>query len=427
MNRKLVLVLKVLLSLALLFQTAPTGAMNALSVLTIEEKDSVEDIREALQSLINNESGTGGSLIVTGSKSDADEMLHLDIREKVTVLWQAKYSAKADNLHLISLSGFGTFEVSEGGTVINEYGTAITANFTDSNVKVKITDGKVSSATIDDDEAVNAIFVAAGELIITGGEVSISIGENAENSYSAIRVSSGDVTMTGGKISATVEGSGGGVTGVSVETGNVSITGGIIKATGGNEAWLSGINVNEGMIKIIEGTIEAVGGNDAFSSAIAIGTGAIKVTGGKIIASGGDDSDYAAIDMWDVGVAVILKGTCTGYFIVSDEDNGLIVEADSLNVPASYHGRNSGLTRIDDEVGDNSTFKWNIVDDKAIIVFSLGNGTTISLDWGTLFNDKSSGCNTTVGSMMAILLLLIIILHQVRYEKLINNVVRYIQ
>ena len=125
---------------------------------------------------------------------------------------------------MISLSGFGTFEVIEGGTVINKNGTAISANFMDSNIKVNVSGGKVSAAAISDDNAVNAI--------------------------------------------------------------------------------------------------------------------------------------------------------------------------------------NTGLTRVDDEIGDKSTYKWRIVNDEAIIIFSLGNGMTFPIPWGTTVkDDSSSGCSTTGGGMLAVMLL----------------------
>ncbi|MDR1328324.1 MAG: S-layer homology domain-containing protein, partial [Oscillospiraceae bacterium] len=157
-------------------------------------------IENNIQTAINSAKSSGADTVtVTGSKTGVSDgnSLELTIPEGVKVLWQAEY---ADNglftSGLISLSGAGTFEVGEGGSIsssssrnsnsINIYSLSI-------HITVTVSDaGKVQTTG-------DCAIYTKGTVLVTGGEVSATSGTAIIPSGSTVTVSGGSVSAMTGK------------------------------------------------------------------------------------------------------------------------------------------------------------------------------------------------------------------------------------
>ncbi len=128
----------------------------------------------------------GSAVTVTGSAEDVGTTLALNILEGISVQWKASITA-ADTLtdDLIYLSGHGSFEVADGGTVSSANSMAINASG-----DVTVSGGTVSSA---DSTAISA----SGDVTVSGGTVS-SVDDHAI-------VSCGSITVSGGTIRSTAK------------------------------------------------------------------------------------------------------------------------------------------------------------------------------------------------------------------------------
>ena len=176
----------------------------------IKQENSVSQIQTDLQTVINNATD-GDNVVVTGSKTDADIMLVLNIPAKKTVLWEATYQSSpgVEIYDLIFFHGEGTFDVA-GGTITTANAHAIHAVgkgsvvIVSGNGKVQ-TSGTVVQST---EEEVHAIFTYGNVEIkdnaqVSGnaGEVIASFGDNAIVSVSggSITTFSGNAIVTYGK------------------------------------------------------------------------------------------------------------------------------------------------------------------------------------------------------------------------------------
>jgi quinol monooxygenase YgiN len=143
------------------------------------------------------------------------------------------------------------------------------------------------------------ISISGGNVTATGGSYGAGIGDGYSGNCANINISGGDVTATGGSDSTGINGdtvtiSGGDVTatGGSDSTGingdTVTISGGTIIAKGGNDRG-AGIGGGSGTISISDGTVTANGG----TTAAGIGgdwsrdSGTITISGGEVTATGG--------------------------------------------------------------------------------------------------------------------------------------------
>jgi hypothetical protein len=121
------------LTLFIIFLALPVIHANVV-YFNITQENSVQEIRTGLQALIDN-AIADDIIIVTGSKTNANDALMLNIRQEITVVWQANYQSGAafGATHLLSFTGGGTFEVADG-KLITENATAIIASGANSTI-----------------------------------------------------------------------------------------------------------------------------------------------------------------------------------------------------------------------------------------------------------------------------------------------------
>ena len=155
---------------------------------------------------------SGNTVTVTGTVTGVTKYLSLNIDAGVTVLWKAAYEGTSYDSRMLILAGNGTFEVAEGGSVIqNAPETAISAGET---VTLKVSGGTVSASQNE-----NAIYGALGTstVEVSGGTVNGRIMANI------IKVSGGTVQVSGGNYAIAFQSS----------AGKATISGGTILAEGG--------------------------------------------------------------------------------------------------------------------------------------------------------------------------------------------------
>jgi len=248
-----------------------------------------------------------------------------------------------------------------GGTVKAE-GTDGNAIVISSGGGVKVSRGTVSSASA---SAIN--LAGIGNVEVSGGTV------ETPGSAPAIFVnSSGNVTVSGGTVQNTGTSGGyailtSGIVTVSEASGSATL----IRSTGSNgKAIYTSANVN-----MSGGRVEAGGdGGTAIYAAI----GDIKVTGGSFSATG---SGGHAIYIINYGVAAYLQGTHGGGSLTVDNNQGMIVEADSLVISRTRNGLSTGLTTK----AGGSAAVWDTTGNVPKITFTLsGTGGTKTLEWGQL-------------------------------------------
>jgi hypothetical protein len=122
----------------------------------IKQENSVSQIQSELQSLINGVT-ENDRVVVTGSKTNADITLSLNITTGKTVVWQAVYESTATflALHLIFFTGGGNFEVAEGAQISS------------------VAEEQVSSYS---DDA--TIIVTGGSIMAKSGNALVIVGKN---------------------------------------------------------------------------------------------------------------------------------------------------------------------------------------------------------------------------------------------------------
>jgi len=174
----------------------------------IKQSQSVAEIQAGLQAAIDNATSSD-RIIVTGSKTDADIGLYIDIGSK-TVIWKATYQSSASiassELIVIEYSCFnGIFEVA-GGTLIA------------TNCNTIVTTGTVSYQNI---------IVSGNGIVKTSG-----------NGFHAIRTA-GNVEI---KDNAQVSGTNGEVIATEGENSIVSVSGGSVTAASENAIITQGKN-----------------------------------------------------------------------------------------------------------------------------------------------------------------------------------------
>jgi len=180
---------KLFLSFLIFFLALPVVWANDVNY-DIKQTSSVAQIQTELQALINNAT-SGDTIIVTGTKTNADVRLQVNIPAGKTVKWKATYKSDAyfSANALISFTGDGMLEVA-GGTLTTGANNVI---FSDGkNATVKVSSGNLSSTT--------------GETIKTTGEnaiVSISGGTVKATSENAVYVKgeNAKVFVSGGTLS----------------------------------------------------------------------------------------------------------------------------------------------------------------------------------------------------------------------------------
>jgi hypothetical protein len=123
----------------------PQIAYAANTTVTITQGESENSMQTKIQNAINN-SSPGDTVTVTGKNDTAIQPLELNIKSDVTVIWKAEYTKSSGidaNDRVITLTGSGTFDVSDGGFINN---TSVTYAIISSGTNiVKVTNGRVYS------------------------------------------------------------------------------------------------------------------------------------------------------------------------------------------------------------------------------------------------------------------------------------------
>ena len=225
-------------------------------------------------------------------------------------------------------------------------------------------------------------IITAGNVSISGGTVQTSgdiyfgAGFTSVMPF-AICSSVGDVAITGGKVSATGE------YGCAIYCRNIEVSGGTVESFGKGG---SAITSCEGNVNISGDALVQATGNYydgliyAFTIPCAIyaeGSN-ITVTGGTVKATG---AGGVTIRVLNNGVAAYLIGSCNGSMAVED-NQGLIVAADTLSIPASRSNTATGLTV---KAGGGSV-EWDTTGAVPKINFTLDNSPPPkTLAWGEYF------------------------------------------
>jgi len=408
----------------------PTSA-----TVLIADGDLVEDIAGLIEDFLNEDEYD--TVIVEGSKTDAEaDTLELNIPAGKTVIWDAEYEWEKNGGtgdYAIELTGHGEFVIANGGIVDCTDGGAI--KITGANATVIVDGGTVKSdstwtifseasgviinigdggnvanettyecisltgtiCTVNVEDGIikgaikaTTVNVDGGKVITNGSSVAITgtivtVTGNAEiTGASAIHSSGGfisNIMINDGKITGT----GDGKPAVSTETGQITVEGGTIEAAGaGSHAIYSS---DGGVIQVTDGTIEAAG---ADSHAIYSSNGGmVRVTGGTLKATGTG------------GFAIYLSGYSVAAYhadidpdadlSVDVDDDGLIVEVDTLSVPISRDGGDVGLTK---KAGDGN-FKWDMSGAKPVIKFEFTEDAAKNknLEWGVKYTPPGPGDN----------------------------------
>ncbi len=340
----------VLLALCLMLFLLPTAAFawEVTDVVnTIQTYTGGTGATGKLSAAVN-----GDTVTITGTVTNANFNLILDIGADVTVVWKAFITAGADyEGALVHLNSSGTFEVASGEITATK-GSAITGSG-----HVIITGGAVTSASQSWTISVSSdsdLMVSGGTIKTTyagntGGAVAIETNGNTTTTFSGGQVEAtnaafneavkagGDVEVTGNaKISA--------VNGVAITAaGNVTVSGGTvssasysaIKATGANSTvtvsggtvsnsaasenysvinMTNASNTEENVTVSGTGQVLAQGGSN--STAYAIKTsGSVFVSGGTVSATTGNAAIYAESDVTVYGGVVFAYGSAINAII----------------------------------------------------------------------------------------------------------------
>ena len=293
----LVFMMLSVMSLVMFFAVSPDygppGTREGRSIsIIIEDTMDAADIESLIQDAIDNAS-PGDTITIIGDKTSEDAVIRLDIPASITVVWKALSKDLS-----FDIGGGGTFEVASGG-------------------KIEVA-GK------------NAISVYIGNVIVSGGEVSVLRSDDTDlDERRAISVNYGNVTVTDGKVSTSRNSAA-----IYIYQGNVTVSGGVVSATG-----------------------ETVNGVDTdYCYGIQLGyDGAVSVMGGIVSATGAAENN--AINIY-LGLAAYYKGTCVGDLRIGYNSNyGIIVEVDSLDIPIEYHKTSNGLTTV--KGGSNADAHWD--------------------------------------------------------------------
>jgi len=348
---------------------------------------------------------SGDTLTITGSKTDVDAYLTLNIDAGKKVIWQATYTATATyNNLMLYLHGDGTFEMADGAISNNNgltVGNAI-ALLSNTSMTFIMSGGTVSgnsSAIVTGDT--NATFNITGGTISSNGYTiwidgtggSISVSGNAlitSSLYYAIMTYESNVTVSGNPIISS-NGHGG------IACKNITISGGTITSS---YDWASVVTFT-GVLKMTGGTVEATGNGvdpDSLPTAIyAYRGGTAAITGGTVRATG---TNGVAIAAFEFSTVAYLTGTVTqGGFFVDFEGNwdysipngvdGIIVEVDTLSVPVSRDGGSTGITTK----AGGGTAKWNMSGANPVIDFTLSDNSNTYIPWGIKASDPAPPTN----------------------------------
>ncbi|MDR1292533.1 MAG: InlB B-repeat-containing protein [Clostridiales Family XIII bacterium] len=356
MKRRLTLFVAVIIALAL-WVGLSLVASAASTTVSISESDTVSTIESNIKNAIDS-AGSGNTVTVNGSKTNATSTLHLSIPQGVTVDWKATY--KGTTTILIQPSGAGAFKISGGEVSTTSDETNATISVPEgASIAVTVSGGIVSAGVDGSNVNSYAIRTRAGSTVtVSGGTVSAK----GNNGYAIIAVDG--ASITGGTVSAqagygiyangesaTVTVSGTGkvqateANGYAIYTsGNVSVTGGTVSATSGSAIWVMGsVSVTGGTVSATTGkAIYATGANLTVTVS---GTGTVEATGagGYAISTFGNVSVTGGKVKAQAGRAIFAEGasskvTVSGGEVSVMENGGYAVYASGASAEITISG-----------------------------------------------------------------------------------------
>ena len=228
---------------------------------------------------------SGNTVTITGTVTGATTTLGLSLDSGVTVRWEASYSGEISALtdELIILSGLGTFEVPEGGSIIAGSMTAIRV--------AKATTVNVSGGIVSSEQSI---------AIHAYDNITVNVGGGIVSSEQSIAIYS--------KNAVTVNVSGGAVTSKDSDTINlghgsfVNVKGGIISSEHSFAIYSQyAITVN-----VSGGAVSAEG----FADAISLGlSSVVNVSGGTVSVSGEGRYAIYMYDAYPDSTVIVSGGT----------------------------------------------------------------------------------------------------------------------
>ena len=365
----------VILALALVLTLLPTVAFGANINVIIEQSDTEAEIAGKIDNAVLA-APEGGTVTVTGSKTNVTQTIYLSLYDTITIIWKAIYHGSAAKGGLIELYGSGVFEVAEGAD-IKSTGDS-TPIVSPVAVAIVISGGTVEgSGSAVSADTKSGIRMTGGTVLATGGEGGIAL-------YSW----GGDITISG---TALVRATGEGGDAIHCYDGNLTISGGTVETTGDYAHTLHAV-----LIEITGGTVRATGDFSIVSYCrTAMTGGAIEVTGRESIGLSNDavimggtvtatgEGSYALYSV-DSFMAYLAGARIGDFGFDTDSGPGLIVEVDSLRIPLARHGTSEGLTVMPGSFG---TVTWVCTGDSPLIHYE-DEGWSIdgTIEWGEYFD-----------------------------------------
>ena len=302
----------------------PTRAYAAETEVVITQSMTVAEIQSAIQDAIDA-AGSMDWVIVTGSKTDADASLTLNIPSAVDVAWEADYSGTMPSTSaLITLTGNGWFSI---------YGVTLKNNST----------------------AGHTIYCPSPNNV----EIELTNGATVEGGYDAIRAENSRVRVFDGSTVKTTTSGGRAIWARVVYIGSDSI----IQSDNGTAIRVS---VAGSTVEIEGGTISAgVCAVDASGSGDAV----VTITGGTLT---------APQILSDVYIAAVLAGAYSGTLTAGTCD--LVVEVDPLVILPSWDGTSTGIAikaGIGTAVWDTESDPW-----VPLLILTPDSNPPVTVKWG---------------------------------------------
>ena len=355
----------------------------------------------------------GNTVTITGALSDVTSSLSLNIDPNVVITWQAEISTGStfSDRSLISLTGYGTFNVATGGFVYatNDNVTAIYSNSTLITVsgtgRVESTGDNYSCAIstagnveVKDEAQVNTT-TTYGQAITTSGTnslVMVSGGTVSSTSHEAVIYAYGEnnivticgtgkvegnsmVILASGNVEVKDEAQVSTTSGIAVRTSSMITISGTSKVEATGYAGVAIATTNNVEVKD-EAQVSAPLG-DAIS---ANGSSTITVSGGTVSTSSG-----TAICMWDGNSILIVSGgtvsttTGTAIYVFNGGNSKVIISGtgkvkatDDNGIAISTNGNIELKIEVKDEAQVSATTGRAI---------NYGESTTLDVSGGVVF------------------------------------------
>jgi len=262
---------------------------------------------------------------------------------------------------LIRVEGNGVLDVVAGGVIETDSLFGAAAAIRAESGTVRVSGGTIETINLSRAIVADTVIITDGTVISNGGAITINAltVTISGGTVKGLNVSVDDFFP--GLIGGTVKVTGGSVMG-EIRADSVTVTGGTIEGT---------IAINARIVNVSGGTITGTTSMGMGGQAIAV---VARQTG--LITGGTVSSVDEAIRASGAGVVAYLKGHVIGD---SGTSFGMVIEVDTLSIPASRHGTSEGL---DIMAGGNSV-EWNTAGEEPVIVFTLQMGGGGSLAWGS--------------------------------------------